>query len=149
MPRFRISANGIEIALPGYDVDTAPAEGIAFSSLLPTMRLAQTGVVTAVRYGSSGMASRYARGIVTYDAPFSKPPLVLAAGVVSATESDQKPWGPSSAFSSAAWAWYSVASYSDRFELFLYDRNSGGKTVSRPTRTYRYFVFHNTIDDGS
>ncbi len=146
MPKFRISKNGIEIAKPGFDVDTSTPEQMAFSSMLPAMRLAKTGVVTATRYGSSGMAARYARATVTYDTPFPKAPFVLAAGVISATESDQKPFMPAS-LGYAKWTWYSIESHPDRFELYLYDRDSVGGTVSRPTRTYRYFVFHNTLDD--
>lgn len=148
MPKFRISSNGIEIAKPGFDVDTSTPDQMAFSSMLPAMRLAATGVVTATRYGSTGMAARYARAIVTYDTPFPKAPFVLAAGVISATESDQKPFMPAS-IGFAKWTWYSIESHPDRFELYLYDRDVVGNTVPRPTRTYRYFVFHNTLDDGT
>lgn len=148
MLRQKISSGGIVIAKHGYDANTATLEQLNFSTDRPTYRLVMTGVVTATRY-SGPLSSRYARAIVTYDEPFEVTPLVLIAGVVSGTESDQTPFVPQAFVSDAMWAWHCVGSYKDRLEIYVYDRDSGGGTISRPTRTYRYFVFHNTIDDGT
>ena len=46
MPRARLSANGIDVAKPGFDVDTAAPADMLFSSSLVAMRVAMTGVVT-------------------------------------------------------------------------------------------------------
>lgn len=148
MPRMRISSAGVEIAREGFDVDTAAPENIIFSSTAPTLRLALTGVVTISDF-SGPLSGRFARAIVYYDEPFEKPPLVLAAGVVSSTVSDQGPYVAGSISGSARWIRYSVASFTDRLEIYGYHRNVDGNLASRPTRTYRYFVFHNTLDDGS
>ncbi len=148
MPRMRISAEGIEIAKEDFDVDTAAPENFIFSSKLPTLRLALTGVVTLTGY-SGPLSTRFARAIVYYDEPFAKPPLVLAAGIVSSTDSDQAPFVSQSLSGWARWVRYSVASFTDRLEIYGYHRNVDGNLAPRPTRTYRYYVFHNTIDDGS
>ena len=148
MARKRISAAGIEIAKEGFDVDTAAPEDMIFSSTLPTLRLALTGVVTLTDF-SGPLSTRFARAIVYYDDPFAKPPLVLAAGIVSSTDSDQAPFMTQSLSGWATWIRYSIASFTDRLEIYGYHRNVAGNLVSRPTRTYRYYVFHNTIDDGS
>lgn len=148
MPRMRISDEGIEIAKAGYNVDTAAPEDLIFSSKLPTLRLALTGVVTLTGF-SGPLSTRFARAIVYYDEPFVKPPLVLAAGIVSSTETDQAPFVTQSISGWAKWVRYSIASFADRFEVYGYHRDVAGNLVNRPTRTYRYFVFHNTIDDGS
>lgn len=150
MPRVRLSKDELKIAKAGYNVDTATPEQMIFSSDSPALRLYSTGTVTLAPY-SGPMSSRFNRAVVNYPSPspFSKPPLVLAAGIINSTTTEQGPFLAPSGVSSVAWANYSIASFTNRFEIYGYSYNVDGSPVtpSRPTSTYRYFVFHNTMDD--
>ncbi|MFC3206891.1 hypothetical protein [Aquamicrobium soli] len=145
MPRARISADGIEVARPGFDVDTAAIGEMQFSSALVAARIVKTGVVTPGPF--SGLLSNlYLQSIVTFDAPFPSPPIILVAGLNSDGTSDQTPYVISFADGSDAYhlPYYEIRSYTDRFELSVYKPVSG---VIRPTPTnWRYWVFQNTVE---
>lgn len=149
MPRARISTNGIEIAKAGKDVDTAPLEDLVFSSQFVSLRLAKTGVVTPTTYAGF-LSSRYNRSIVYYDTPFSTPPLVLVAGIRPNGTSDQSQHYTtaiplSSGNPSYLLPYYSVESYTDRFELYVHAREASGDPRPFYTSDWRYFVFSYTI----
>lgn len=150
MPRARISRQGIEIAKPGFDVDTAGPGDMIFSSQFVTFRLAMTGVVTVAHY-SGYLDSRYERAVVTFPQPFPNPPIVLAAGILPDGRSDQSQHYRTivpldSSKPSYALPHYSIETFTDRFELYVLTRDLSGY-ISFFTRTWRYFVFSNTIDE--
>lgn len=148
MARTKLSADGIFIAKPGKDVETASLDDMLFTSEFPSLRVAMTGIVTLSSY-SGPMSARFARAIVNYPTPFAKPPIVLFAGITGAAETDQLLFSVVSTSGSANWTMASVVSYSDRFEMYGYYRQVDNSLYPRTTLTYRYFVFHNTIDDGT
>lgn len=145
MARTKISADGIYIAKPGKDVETATLDDWLFTTDFPQLRVAMTGIVTLASY-SGPMSDRFARAIVNYPVPFIQPPIVLFAGITGAAETDQLLSSVLSGSGSANWTLASVASYTDRFEMYGYYRNVDNSLYPRTTLTYRYFVFHNTID---
>lgn len=144
MPRARISVNGIEIAKQGYDVDTAAPENMVFSSSLVAMRLARTGVVTPAPYDGE-LSTVYYRHIEYYPTPFLQAPVVLVAGINADGSSDQAPYVMSGASDEGGSAWwlpyYSVYSYANRFELYVYQ----DEVVYVGSPNWRYFVFQNTL----
>src|SRR5690554_6459909 len=78
MPRARISAAGIAIAKPGYDVDTASLANMAFSPQFSAYRVFTTGAVFCAPF-----TEFYNRGLVNYGKTFPAPPFVFVAGVNS------------------------------------------------------------------
>lgn len=148
MAQTKLSADGIFIAKPGKDVETASLDDMLFTSEFPSLRVAMTGTVTLASY-SGPMSARFARAIVNYPAPFTKPPIVLFAGITGAAETDQLLSSVVSTSGSANWTMASVVSYTDRFEMYGYYRRVDNSLYPRTTLTYRYFVFHNTLDDGT
>ncbi|MBB6011865.1 hypothetical protein HNR59_001210 [Aquamicrobium lusatiense] len=150
MPRMRLSSAGPEIALPGYDVDTAPLEKMAFSPSFVAMRLALSGTVTVGPF--SGLLSVYGyQGVVTFPTPFVRPPIVMVAGLNSDGTTQQSPFvrniraGVSGV--DRVMPWSEIRTYRDRFELFVLMRQGSDPTPyeDRPLN-WRYFVFENTLD---
>lgn len=146
------------MAKAGKDVDTASFDDLVFSSDFPTLRVKYTGLATAVPY-SGDFSSVYNRAIVTYPTPFAAPPIVFAAGWISATESDQKVTSFTNPYAPGGFSyqvpWYTVNSMEDRFELYVLARIGDGTTpigdytgIYR-TLTYRYYVFDSLIESDS
>lgn len=146
MPRMRISENGPEVAAPGHDVDTAPLEHMMFSPTLVAMRLASQGTVSVGSF-SGLLSDMYYRGIVNFDTPFVRAPVIMVAGLNADGSADQSFFFYNVANGSEAWnrPYIQVDSYPDRFELFVLVRNGDGPIITRPTN-WRYFVFANTLD---
>lgn len=146
MPRARLSKDGIEIAKAGYDVDTATLPQMAFSSSMVAMRLALTGTVTVVDY-SGAFSGEYRRGIVTFPTAFSKPPIVMVAGLRGDGSTDQTTFAMYSFSDQNATGWirpiYHVVTATTNFELYVM---KAAFFAVRPT-TWRYFVFQNTLED--
>lgn len=150
MTRVRIDQNGIAIAKPGFDVDSAPLAKMNFSPLFVSMQLIMKGKVTVADY-SGYMADTYKRAIVTYPQVFTKPPLVLAAGqrsdggvdltnIVITVASNQN------GFAQHLPA-YQLVMMVNGFELYVNkvaDYNTAPGT--RPS-DWRYWVFRNTLED--
>lgn len=149
MTRFRLAKDGIKMAASGYDVDTAPIEKLVFSTDWPTLRVKYTGTVTATNI-SNPYSLVYDTAIYHYPEPFSGPPLVLVAGIVSPTVSDQKISVQLDAFDPGDYSyrspWYAVNSLADRFELYVLSRFSSGTPIAGRTKTYRYYVFDSLIE---
>ncbi len=142
MPRARISVDGIEIAKPGYDVDTAALENMLFSSSMVAMRIFETGTLNPTT--TLPADDQYRTATVTFDDPFTNPPIVLVAGVYSDGTSDQSPFLWNTANGSRAWVrpYYQVQTYVDKFTLTVLRH-----TNIRPNPDYwRYWVFYNTLE---
>lgn len=90
MPRIRVNKNGIAIAKPGYDVDTAAPGNMLFSSDGIAARVYQTGLTTVSGYSGKG-SDRYRRSRVTFSKTFSAPPPTFAAGLLSDGGADINP----------------------------------------------------------
>lgn len=150
MPRARISAGkGIEIARPGFDVDTAPPSGMAFIPGLTAGRLKYTGDVTVGPF-SGFMDDRYYRGVVSFPVAFPKVPIVLVASKNGDGSSDQGGlWNNALASSEGRYLpYYTVEIYPDRFELFVlrYRVASNAPWVGLPANTWRFWVLSNPIN---
>lgn len=137
------------MAKAGKDVDTASFSDLVFSSDFPTLRVIYTDLVTAAPY-TGEFSEVYNRAVVTYPTPFPNPPIVLAAGRLSPTESDQKSVVFTSAYVPGAYSyrvpWYTVNSLPDRFELYVLARRGNGDPIPSRTLTYRYYVFDSLIE---
>lgn len=145
MPRARLSTDGIDIAKPGYDVDTASIENMQFSSSLVAMRLALTGIVSVANF-TGYMDDRYRRGQVTFGTPFVRPPIVMVAGLYPDGSTDQSPIVLRTVSDQQGRAWglpvYQITVSTTGFDLFVTKDSWAG---NRPT-DWRYFVFQNTLD---
>lgn len=142
MPRARISRNGIELAMAGYDVDTAPLNKMIISPQFPTMRIALSGTVT-VGPLSGTWGGLYDWANITFPAPFPSPPVVFVSGQNSDGTSDQTPFNYRAEDGGGAFTWmphYSIETYTNRFELYV---QKGGGNIGTITRTWKYFVFAN------
>jgi hypothetical protein len=139
MPRARLSVNGIDIAKPGYDVDTAGLPNMRFSSSMVAARIAATGTVVPTAYDSN-----YNYSVVNFATAFPTPPIVLVAGIYGDGTSDQTPFLTLSADGSTAWnrPYYEIRTYTDRFELYVCKI----ALIRTPPSTWRYWVFQNTIE---
>lgn len=141
MPRARLSADGIDIAKPGYDVDTASLPNMQFSSSLVAARIAMTGLVTPTAYDSF-----YKMSSVTFPSAHPRAPVVLVAGISSGTSTDQTPFLYTEASNAEGTAWnlpyYEIRTYTNHFELYV-----AQMSYIRPSpSTWRYWVFQNTLD---
>lgn len=149
MSRFRISADGIAMALPGYNVDTAPLDKLVFSTDWPVLRVKYSGNVTATNIPGP-WSQIYDTAIYTYPEPFTEPPIVLVAGIVSPTVSDQMSYVATDFYSPGALSYrspyYAINSRTDRFELYLMARFSSGSPLPSRTKTYRFYVFDSVIE---
>lgn len=150
MPRMRLDPSGFKIAKAGFDVDTASLANMIFTTDLAGMQLRQTGVVTVAAY-SGYLDTSYRRAVVNFGTTYAQPPLVLAAGIVSSTESDQFPWywesytagGPAIQL-----PWYSIETYTNRFELYVLNYRDGfPDRKGSPATQWRYFVFAHALSD--
>lgn len=147
MPRARLDASGPKIAKAGYDIDTASPANMNFDTGMVALRLRYTGIVTCAAYTGDTYASLYDRAIVTFPTPFSKPPLVLFAGRLSDTESNQTPFvvtgpQPGGWTKSNLPGAYMVISSETGCTIFR------RKVISGYTpQTVKYFVFANTLED--
>lgn len=137
------------MAQAGYNVDTAAPDKMIFTTDWPTLRVKYTGVINATNI--PGPWSRiYDTAIFTYPEPFLQPPIVLVAGIISETVSDQKsqiftsPYLPGDY--SGRSPWYTINSLPDRFELYVFARFNNGDPVAGRTKTYRYYVFDSVIE---
>ena len=139
MPRARLSVNGIDIAKPGYDVDTAGLPNMQFSSSLVAARIVLTGTVTPTSYDGD-----YNLSTVSFATSFPKPPIVLVAGIYGDGTSDQTPFLQVGADGSTAWnrPYYEIRTYTDHFELYV----CKNALLRVPPSTWRYWVFQNTIE---
>lgn len=141
MSRIRISNRGIDIAKAGYDVETASPENMAFSSEFVAMRVLSSGYVTAVPY-SGAFSDRYRLGVVTYPQPYASPPVVMVAGMPVSGVSQQTAGNIYAIPVTAGTAWllphYMVASYTNRFELYLL-------TDYTENFTWKYWLFGNQL----
>lgn len=146
MPRARLSVNGPELAMEGYDVDTAPLEKMLFSPAYVAMRVAKTGVVTPGSY-TGDMDDYYKRSVVEFDNAFPAPPIVLVAGINIDGSTDQSPVVYSVTSGQNGWArslpLYEIRTFTSRFELYVLAARSNIRT---PPSDWRYWVFQNTLD---
>lgn len=140
----RISSRGIEIAKPGYDVDTASRANMRFSSDLVAMRLALTGIVNCVPHSEGNPFIPYYKGTKVFDTPFPDPPFVMVAGIGGDGTSYQAPFVINTVGGGALQVTphYVVYTYADRFDLYAMQWPDGG--VNLPT-AWKYFVFQNTL----
>ncbi|RWE78801.1 hypothetical protein [Mesorhizobium sp.] len=148
MTRVRIDENGIAIAKPSYDVDTAPLSKMSFSPQFVAMQLVMKGLVTVADY-SGYMSGSYRRAVVTFPMPFLKPPIVLAAGqfadggvditaITGAYASDQNNVAGYEPI-------YQTVISTTGFELYVI-KASWAQNPTRPL-DWRYWVFRNTLED--
>lgn len=141
MPRARLSSEGIDVAKPGFDVDTASLANMMFSSSLVAARISQTSTVTPTSYDVY-----YNWSSVTFPTAYPRPPVVLVAGITSGTTSDQTPFLWKEASNSEGMAWnlpyYEIRTFPDHFELYVAKMSF----VRPPPATWRYWVFQNTLD---
>ncbi|TGT64103.1 MULTISPECIES: hypothetical protein [unclassified Mesorhizobium] len=148
MPRARISAQGLEIAKQGYDVDTAAPENMAFDKNYVALRLAYTGVLTVVNF-SGFMSDKYRQAIFVFPTPFLKPPLCMVAGQRSDGATDQTTFLGIAASDQSNMAWhepvYQIITTTTQMELYV-SKTSWGNNASR-TVNWRYWVFRNTLED--
>lgn len=148
MTRARISNKGIEIAMPGYSVDTAPPSKMMFSPDFSALRVARTGTVTVASYSGS-MSQYYLRAIVSFSPQFQSPPIVLVAGRNSATESEQTPFLHTISGDGRTYSlpFYAVYTFRNRFELYvLRVPAESGQFIGPKTRVWRYWVLHNVLE---
>lgn len=143
MPRARISRNGIQLAKPGFNVDTATLANMILSPQFATMRIALQGYTTPVDF--SGYVSNYhRRSIVTFPTAFPTPPLVLVSGIVSSSVSDQTQFEyelSTDQGGTRKLTHYSIETYTTHFEL--YTAKTPGTALSNIPSTWKYFVFAN------
>lgn len=151
MPRARLSANGPEIAAPGYDVDTAPLRNMIFSPWMVAMRLALSGTVGVTSF-TGYMDDYYYRGIVNFPEPFVRPPLVMVAGL-NPDGSSQQSMSVSGITSASGGSstlrivpGVEIRTFADRFELYVLVRNGPALPIVDRPANWRYFVFQNTLD---
>ena len=144
MPRARISVRGPELAEAGYDVDTATLDHMLFSPDYVAMRVALTGTVVPASY-TGDMDDYYYRSVVTFDAAFPAPPLVLVAGLYADGSTDQSPvlYTAVSGSTAVILPLYEIRTFTDRFELYVL--TSGSNLRTQPD-SWRYWVFQNTLD---
>lgn len=143
MPRGRLSRNGLALAKVGYDIDTAPLAGMAFSPQLVAKRLAMSDSIVVGPHSDGAPFTSYYKATKVYDAGFPEPPEVKVAGINGDGTSDQAPYVVNYAGNGQLWVlpYYVVYSYVDRFDLYVLreaDRYVG-------PLTWKYFVFHNTL----
>lgn len=150
MPRTRISKNGIEIAKPGKDVDTATLQDMLFAPQFVATRLALTGIATVVNY-SGQMDDYYRRAIVTFPSPFVRPPIAMVAGIRADGTAQFAPFTKSIVSGQNGWVrglpHVELRSYVDKLEIYVRFRD-GASTPAPVTvpSNWRYFVFANTLD---
>lgn len=146
MPRMRINKNGIKIARPGHDVDTAAEKDMFFSSTGVAARVYQTNLVTVSDY--SGLASdRYLRARVNFSKGFTRPPAVFAAGLRVDGGADVTPVvylviGTSYA---RVHPHYSLEIDTTGFWIYVPKSIPENIPVNVPT-TWRYWVLDNVLD---
>ena len=151
MARFHISADGIKMAKAGKTVDSTDINDLTFSSEWPMLRVKYTGTVTVATY-TGEFSNVYDKAEYYYPEPFSAPPIVMVAGVINETTSDQRsavytsPWVPGG-YSSLA-PYYCINSLAEKFELYVLTRlgSIGTPFPERLTSTYRYYVFDSLIE---
>ena len=148
MARASISKNGIEVAKSGYDVDTAPLSKMILSPLFTTMRIDHSGIVTVAPYSNDGEWPQiYDRAIITFPRPYNDPPVVFVAGQNSNGTVDQTPFHFRFESDGGGFRWvphYSIETFTNRFELYVL---KGGGAFGTITRTWKYFVFANTLSN--
>lgn len=150
MPRARISKDGVAVAKQGFDVDTADFKDMILSPEHVAMRIVMTGYVTVAPF--TGYLSGFMdRAIVTYPPTngFNNPPVVFASGVIDEDNADQSQfYYTNDAFVGGPFEMiprFYVESYTDRFELYVV-KNLHAAWGLDITRTWKYFVFANTLD---
>lgn len=146
MPRARISKNGVELALPGYDVDTAPLSKMLLTPQFPTMRIALSRTVTVGSYSGPGDTG-HDRAVVNfadYGLTFPSPPLVLVSGIIDANTSDQTPFSYTYTSDGGRY-WidmhHCIETTTTGFTLYVMKTGFGNRV--NPPRTWKYFVFAN------
>lgn len=145
MPRARISKNGIELAKHGYDVNTASLANLILSPQFSTMRIALMGATTVAPYTGAG-SDAHDRSVITFATPFPSAPLVLAAGVIDENTSDQSPLVYQyQADSGATWTdtHYCIITTASNFTLYVMKSGIGNRAII--PRTWKYFVFANSV----
>lgn len=145
MPRARISKNGIELAMAGYDVNTAPIGKMLLSPNFSTMRVALTGTVTVAPYSGAG-SDAHDMARVSFGFSFGQAPLVYAAGILNGSTADISPFiYQYTGGSGAVWidCHYSIHTYPTYFDLYVMKSGLPNKAVI--PRTWKYFVFANTM----
>lgn len=150
MPRARISAKGVEIAKPGYDVDTAGIANMLLSPQFSILKVAQSGTVTVAPF-SGYMDSDYYAATVNFPSAFIRPPLVMVAGLNGDGSTDQTAAVLSYASDQSGRAWifpmYEIEVTTSKFDLYV--KYFGGDPNSPywyRTTTWKYWVFNNTLD---
>lgn len=143
-PRMRIDKNGIKIARPGYDVDTATEKDLYFSSKGVAARVFATGLVTVAEFGHE----RYRRARVNFSKTFVRPPLVFAGGIRSDGGLDVTPVRYTIVGDDYAriHPHYCLQIDKTGFLIMVAKDYGGSFNVDVPT-TWRYWVLENTLDD--
>lgn len=143
-PRMRIDKNGIKIARPGYDVDTAAEKDLYFSSSSIAARVFTTGSVTVSTFGHD----RYRRARVDFPKTFVRPPLVFAGGLRSDGGLDVTPvrYTIISTDYARIHPHYRLLIDKTGFWIWVGMDYGGSFSVDVPT-TWRYWVLENTLDD--
>lgn len=143
-PRMRIDRDGIKIARPGYDVDTAAEKDLYFSSSGVAARVFATGLATAVEFGHE----RYRRVRVNFSKTFARPPIVFAGGIRSDGGLDVTPvrYGITSDDYQRVHPHYCLQIDKTGFWLMVCKDFGSSFNVDVPT-TWRYWVLENTLDD--
>ena len=150
MPRTRLSTKGPQIALPGYDVDTAPLSKMAFTPEAVAMRLLHTGTVSVTPFAGY-MDNYYYRAIGYFPQPLLRLPIVLVAGINPDGSVEQRPFMYGRAESSTMRVVPSVEvrTFLDRVEIYVLVRNGPRPDLVPVTRhppVWRYFIFQNTLE---
>lgn len=154
MPRARLSMAGPVIALPGYDVDTAPTRKLAFSPEMPALRLAEEGTTTIGELSGGGFNNMYYWASVAFEKAYMAPPLVMVAGLNDDGSTDQScfhvGYTTGGGTENYQRPFMEVRVFVDHFELYVLVRN-GPRTDVNPlvprATNWRYFVFQNTLED--
>lgn len=150
MPRARLSVRGPQIAMPGYDVDTAPMSKMVFTPDAVAMRLRFTGIVSVAAF-SGFMDNYYYRGIGYFPELLDRLPIILVAGINSDGSVEQRPfmYGRAESASMRVTPSTEVRTFLDRVEIYVLARSGPGPIAPvLPTpATWKYFVFENTLED--
>lgn len=149
MPRARLSVLGPQIAVAGYDVDTAPMSKMVFTSDAVAMRLRFTGTLSVSAF-SGFMDDYYYQGVGYFPETLTRLPIVLVAGINADGSVEQRPfmYGRAESASMRVTPSVEVRTYLDRVEISVlvrYGPAPHAPILPHPP-TWKYFVFENTLD---
>lgn len=150
MPRARLSRNGPEIARPGYDVDTAALENIAFAPQWVAARVWKTVDVTVQPYAGDDIAFLYDRHIETFGRIFPTPPIIIASGLIDTSNKIVSNVTLRSVpVAGNGWAAiapsFQIFASNSHFELYVRRRDVSGNPIGNAPAIWRCTILENSM----